>query len=77
MEITCIFCVIVLICISVAPTIDPTQGTPVSLKRGADYKLKCAAKGNPVPDVVWRRNGVVDPRQQVGKLKQTVSLQQV
>ena len=56
-----------------------TQGIPASLKRGEDYKLKCEATGNPLPDVLWRRNGVRDPRQQVRNLesKQIVFLQRI
>ena len=49
----------------VAPNIDQTQGRPVMLKRGDNYKLKCVATGNPLPDVTWKKDGVKDPRQQV------------
>ena len=45
-----------------------TKDIPVSLKRGDNHKLECEATGNPIPDVVWRRNGVIDPRQQVREL---------
>ncbi|KAJ7333119.1 axonal fasciculation [Desmophyllum pertusum] len=50
-----------------APSIDPSQGGQEELKRGEDYKLKCVATGNPLPDVTWLRDGVRDPRQQQTK----------
>ena len=44
--------------------INPQKGDE-ELARGADFTLKCEATGTPPPNVVWKRNGERDPRQEV------------